>query len=130
MMRRLATVAALAGCVAFAQADYTVESMAQVHDFEVGRFFPESVRESNGEYLFEVTIRYADPDDAPPQGAASRRVSYRARCDSRELSISLITLRNVKGQNVKMITVPPGAEEYFKPKRGSREDDWLYRVCG
>lgn len=113
-----------------AQTDYTVESMAQVRDFEVVRFFPETIRKSQGEHLFEVGIRYADPDDIPPQGVASRKVIYRARCDSKEMSISVVILRNIKGQTVKMITVPPGAEEFFKPQPNSREDDWIYRVCG
>lgn len=118
------------GSPASAQESYTVEDMAKVRDFEIARFFPESVRESQGERLFDVTIRYADPDDIPPQGIASRRVSYRARCDNKELSISVIVLRNIKGQTVKMVTVPPGAEEFVRPAQGSREDDWLYQVCG
>ena len=131
MSRWLSSVALLVcSTLANGQEDYTVQAMAQVRDFEVARFFPDSVRESRGEHLFDVTIRYADPDEAPPQGAASRKVSYRARCDSNTLSVSLIVLRNVKGQTIKMITVPPGAEEYVKPPPGSREDDWLYRVCG
>ena len=74
------------------------------------RFLGESVRESRGEQLFDVVIRYADPDEIPPGGTASRKVSYRARCDSKELSISVIVLRNVKGQTTKAISVPPGAE--------------------
>jgi len=120
---------ALSG-VALAQETYTVESIAQVRDFEAARFFPSSVRESGDERIFEVVIRYADPEDIPPGGTASRKVTYRAKCDSKAMSISLITLRNLRGQATKTITVPPGAEEYFKPVPASREDDWLYRVCG
>lgn len=116
--------------VAFAQDSYTVEGMAQVRENETAHFYPDSVRESGGEMLFNVVIRYANPDDAPPGGTASRVVTYRARCDSKEMSISMLDLRNAKGQKTKMIAVPPGAEEFFKPAAGSREDDWLYRVCG
>ena len=122
--------AALLCSVAWAQQSYTVEGVAKVRDFETVRFLGESVRESRGEQLFDVVIRYADPDEIPPGGTASRKVSYRARCDSKELSISVIVLRNVKGQTTKAISVPPGAEEFFKPEPESREDDWLFRVCG
>jgi hypothetical protein len=113
-----------------AQNSYTVEGAAQVRDNEVARFYPDSVRESGGEMLFDVVVRYAVPEDAPPGGAASRKISYRARCDSKEMTISLVALRNTNGQMIKMMTVPPGAEDYFKPAAGSREEDWLYRVCG
>jgi hypothetical protein len=115
---------------AFAQENYTVEGVAKVRDNEVARFYPDSVRQSGGETMFDIVVRYAVPEDVPPGGAASRKISYRAHCDSKELTISLIALRNVKGQMMKMITVPPGAEEYFKPAAGSREADWLYRACG
>ena len=131
MIRQLCVLAASVVCgVAFAQENYTVEGIAKIRDNEVARFYPDSVRQSGGEMLFDVVVRYAVPEDVPPGGVASRKIAYRARCDSKEMTISLIALRNIKGQMVKMITVPPGAEDYFKPAAGSREDDWLYRVCG
>ena len=131
MIRSLAGIAALAMCTAaLGQETYTVEGMATVRDNETARFFPNSVRESGGQRLFEVVIRNADPEDIPPGGTASRKITYRAKCDSKEMSISVIALRNVKGHTTKAIAVPPGAEEYFKPERASREDDWLYHVCG
>ncbi len=116
--------------IALAQDSYTVEGVAKVRDNETARFLPESVREWRGEMLFDVVVRYADPADVPVGGIASRAVTYRARCGSKEMSISVIELRDVKGKTTKMITVPPGAEEYYKPATGSLEDDWLYRICG
>ena len=131
MIRSLAGIAALAMCTAaLGQETYTVEGMATVRDNETARFFPNSVRESGGQRLFEVVIRNADPEDIPPGGTASRKITYRAKCDSKEMSISVIALRNVKGQTTKAIAVPPGAEDYFRPAPATREDDWLYRVCG
>lgn len=131
MFRFLIAFAALAASsAAVAQENYTVEGIAKVGENEVARFYPNSVRETGGLRVFDVVIRYAVPEDVPPGGTASRKVTYRAKCDSNELSISVITLRNVKGQTTKAIAVPPGAEEYFRPERASREDDWLYRVCG
>ncbi len=131
MFRFLIGFAALAMCnAALAQESYTVEEIARVGENEVARFYPNSVRDTGEIQIFEVVIRYAVPEDAPPGGTASRKVTYRARCDTKELSISVITLRNIKGQTIKTIAVPPGAEEFFIPERASREDDWLYRVCG
>ena len=131
MFRFLSVCAALAMCnAAMAQESYTVEGIARVGENEVARFYPNSVRETGELQVFDVVIRYAVPEDAPPGGPASRKVTYRAKCDSKELSISVITLRNVRGQTIKVIAVPPGAEEYFKPEHASREDDWLYRLCG
>ncbi len=131
MFRFLIGFAALTIChFALAQESYTVEGFARVGENEVARLYPNSVRETGGLRVFDVVIRYAVPEDAPAGGTASRKVTYRANCDSNELSISVIALRNVKGQTTKAIAVPPGAEEYFKPERASREDDWLYRVCG
>jgi hypothetical protein len=46
------------------------------------------------------------------------------------MSIAVIELRDKTGRVGKIITVPPGAEEYYKPASGSMEDDWLYRACG
>ncbi len=118
------------GAIAHAQGSYTVEEVAEVRDFEIVRFISSSVRESRGERIFEVLIRYADPDEAPPGGAASRKVSYRARCEAGEMAISVIVLRNINAQMLKVITVPPGGEEFTRPDSSSRESDWFYRVCG
>ena len=115
---------------AHAQRSYTVEEVAQVRDFEMVRFVPSSVKEVNGLQMFNVLIRYVDPDEVPPGGIASRKVSYRANCEADELAISVIILRNINAQTLKVITVPPGGEEFFSPDPSSREGDWLYRVCG
>ena len=113
-----------------AQESYTVEEIATVRDFEIVRFLPASVREFNGEHIFDVLIRYVDPDEVPAGGAASRIVSYRARCEAGTMAISVIILRNIRAQMLKAITVPPGGEEFFRPDPSSSESDWLYRVCG
>jgi hypothetical protein len=39
-------------------------------------------------------------------------------------------VRNIEGKSLKMIMVPPGAEEFRKPQAGSPEDDWLWQACG
>jgi hypothetical protein len=132
MFRFLIGFTVMAMCnAALAGENYTVEAIARVGENEVARFYSDSVRETTGGLqVFDVVIRYAVPEDAPPGGTASRKVTYRAKCDSNELSISVIALRNARGQTTKAIAVPPGAEEYFKPERASREDDWLFRVCG
>ena len=126
----VAILMAAMGASAHAQANYTVEEIAEVREFEIVRFISSSVRESRGERIFEVLIRYADPDEAPPGGAASRKVRYRARCEAGEMAISAIVLRNINAQMLKVITVPPGGEEFARPDRSSRKSDWLYRVCG
>ena len=133
MIRLLVGIAALAMCnVALAQdqGSYTVEGVAQVRDDETAKFSKGSVREFRGKLMFDVFVRYTNPDDTPVQGFASRTVTYEARCESKELSIAVIDLRDKQGRSLKIITVPPGAEEYYKPASGSREDDWLYRACG
>lgn len=121
---------AMMNTTAFAQGSYTVEQMVEVRDFETVRFVQSSVRESRGVRMFNVLIRYADPDEAPPGGAASRKVSYRTRCENGEMAISVIIFRSINAQTLKVITVPPGGEEFFRPDPSSRESDWLYRVCG
>jgi hypothetical protein len=115
--------------VSFAQT-YSMESFSQVNENEISRFYVESVRDSNGERLFDVIIRVMDPEAVRPQSMVSRKVSFRARCDSKELTVSLVDIRNIKGQTIKMITVPPGGEEYHKPELGTKEDDWLWKACG
>jgi hypothetical protein len=131
MIRLLLGLAALAlPAAALAQEGYTVENVAKVRENETARYYPSTLREAGGFLIFDVVVRYADPDDAPPGGAASRKITYRANCDSREMSVSVITLRNSRGQTIKAITVPPGAEDFYKPERHSREDDWMFRVCG
>jgi hypothetical protein len=116
--------------VALAQDSYTVEGVAAIRDNETAKFSRGSVREFRGKLMFDVVIRYTDPEDIPVQGFASRTVTYSVRCESNELSIAVIDLRDKRGRSMKIITVPPGAEEYFTPDSGSREDDWLYRACG
>ncbi len=131
MIRLLAGVVALAmSGGALAQDSYTVEGVAQVRDNETARFSSSSVREYRGKLYFDVVITYTDTADIPVGGFASRKVSYTARCDSKEMSIAVIELRDSRGRAMKIITVPPGAEEYFTPVAASREDDWLYKVCG
>ena len=131
MIRLLVGIAALvmAGA-ALAQDSYTVEGVAAVRDNETAKFLKDSVRTYRGRMVFDVAIRYTNPDDIPVQGFATRTVSYFVRCDSKELSIAVINLRNKQGRSVKIITVPPGAEDFFTPEAGSREDEWLYRACG
>ena len=126
----VAILFAATNVTAYAQRSYTVEEMAAVRDFEVARFIASSVRETGGVRMFDVLIRYADPDEVPAGGVASRKLSYRARCESGEMAISVILLRNLNGQTLKVITVPPGGEEFFRPDASARESDWLYRVCG
>jgi hypothetical protein len=123
-------LSALMGTVVYAQGSYTVEEVAQVRDFEMVRFVTSSVTESNGVHMFNVLIRYVDPDEVPAGGVASRKVRYRVRCESDDMAISVIILRNINAQTLKVITVPPGGEEFFRPDSSSRESDWLYRVCG
>ncbi len=132
MTRQLLVAILLAAMsmTAHAQGSYTVEEFAEVRDFEIARFIPSSLREFNGERIFDVLIRYADPDEAPAGGAASRKVSYRARCEAGEMAISVIIVRNITAQMLKVITVPPGGEEFFRPDPSSSESDWMYRVCG
>ncbi len=131
MIKVLVGIVALAmSGVALAQGSDTVEGVAEVRDNETAKFSQGSVREFRGKLYFDIVIRYTNPDDIPPGGVASRTVSYTARCDSKEISIAVIELRDVRGRTAKIITVPPGAEEYFTPDSGSREDDWLYRACG
>ncbi len=131
MIRLLVGIAALAMCsIALGQDSYTVEGVAQVGDNEMAKFSPGSVREFRGKLMFDVVIQYADPKDAPVGGFASRSVTYNARCKSKDMAIAVIDLRDARGRSSKIITVPPGAEEFFKPASGSREGDWLYRVCG
>ena len=126
----VAILLAATGTTALAQDSYPIEDLARVRDFALVRFLPSSVREFNGERIFDVLIRYADPDGAPPGRAASRKVSYRARCEAGEMAISVIILRNIRAQMLKAITVPPGGEEFFRPGPSSSESDWLYRACG
>jgi hypothetical protein len=121
---------AVLNTTAYAQGSYTVEEIAEVRDFEIVRFIPSSVIETGGVHMFNVLIRYADPDEAPVGGAASRKVRYRTRCEDGEMAISIIIIRNINAQTLKVITVPPGGEEFFRPDPSSRESDWLYRVCG
>jgi hypothetical protein len=121
---------AVMNTTAYAQGSYTVEEIAEVRDFEIVRFIPSSVRERGGVRMFNVLIRYADPDEAPAGGAASRKVSYRTRCEDGEMAISIIIIRSINAYTLKVITVPPGGEEFFSPDPSSRESDWLYRVCG
>lgn len=117
--------------VVFAQqGSYTVEGVAAVRDNETAKFSEKSMREFRGKLYFDVVIRYTNPDDIPPGGVATRTISYTARCDSKEMSIAIIELRDVRGRTAKIITVPPGAEEYYKPASGSAEEDWLFRACG
>lgn len=123
-------VLAVLNTTAYAQGSYTVEEIVEVRDFEIVRFIPSSVKESGGVRMFNVLIRYADPDEAPAGGAASRKVRYRTRCEDGEMAISVIIIRNINAQTLKVITVPPGGEEFFRPDPSSRESDWLYRVCG
>ncbi|NIO41110.1 MAG: hypothetical protein GTO41_13600 [Burkholderiales bacterium] len=130
MIRLLAGAIALSFCSgAVAQDSYTVDSVAQLRDNESARFSSSSLREFRGQLMFDVLIRYVDPADIPPGGIASRTITYSARCASSEMSIAVIELRDSRGQTKKIITVPPGAEEYFKPSPGSREDEWLHRAC-
>ena len=121
---------AVMNTTANAQGSYTVEEMAEVRDFEIVRFIPSSVRDTGGVRMFNVLIRYADPDEAPQGGAASRKVSYRTRCEAGEMAISVIIISSINAQTLKVITVPPGGEEFFRPDPSSRESDWLHRVCG
>ena len=110
--------------------DYAVDSIAEVAEGEVAKFYPNSVRDKYGEKYFEVMIRKVDIQSVAPQALFSRRITYRARCEAKELAPYVIDLRNLDGKSLKMIMVPPGAEEFRKPAMGSREDDWLWQVCG
>lgn len=110
--------------------EYTVEEIVKVHEGEIVRFYPNSVRDKFGEKYFEVMIRAVDAESISPQGIFSRRVTFRARCESKELAAYVIDIRNVEGKSLKMIMVPPGAEEFKKPILGSRQDDWLWQACG
>lgn len=131
MIRLLVGIVALAiTSVSFAQGSYTVEAVAEVRDNERARFYPESVREFRGKMYFDVVVGYRDSADIPAGGFASRKISYAARCDSKDISIAVIELRDNRGRTVKIITVPPGAEEFYKPAAGSVEGDGLYRTCG
>ena len=133
MMKALfaAALTALMSASAYAQS-YTVEEVAAVRDIERADFIPKSVRLFQGKQTFDVVIRYADPAQAPAGGAASRVVSYWARCGNGDdqLAIARIVIRDYRGRMMKAISVPPGAEEFVKPDASSREGDWLYRVCG
>ena len=91
---------AMMSTAAFAQGSYTVEEMVEVRDFETVRFVQSSVRESGGGRMFNVLIRYADPDEVPAGGVASRKVSYRTRCENGEMAISVIIMRNVNAHPV------------------------------
>ncbi len=110
--------------------EYSVDTIAEVREGEIAKFYPNSVRDKFGERYFEVMIRLVDLEAVAPQALFSRRITYRARCDDKELAPYVIDLRNVEGKSLKMIMVPPGAEEFKKPVMGSREDDWLWQVCG
>ena len=124
-------VAVVMSASAYAQ-NYTVEEVAAVRDIERAEFIPKSVRMFQGKQTFDVVIGYTDPAQAPAGGAASRVVSYWARCGNGDdqLAIARIVIRDYRGRMMKAITVPPGAEEFVKPGASSREGDWLYRVCG
>jgi hypothetical protein len=126
----VAILFAAVNMTAYAQGSYTVATLAEVRDFEIVRFIPSSVKENGGVRMFNILIRYADPDEVPAGGIASRKVRYRVRCEGGELAISVIIVRNINAQTLKVVTVPPGGEEYFRPDPSSRESDWLYRVCG
>ena len=131
MIRLLVGIVALAiTSVCFAQSSYTVEGVAQIRDNERAQFSPKSVREFRGKMYFDILVGYRDPADIPVGGFASRKISYAARCDSKDVSIAVIELRDNFGRTVKIITVPPGAEEFYKPAAGSAEGDALYRTCG
>lgn len=110
--------------------EYSVDTIAEVREGEVARYYPNSVRDKFDERLFEVMIRTVDTESVAPQALFSRRITYRVRCDIKELAPYVIDLRNFEGKSLKMIMIPPGAEDFHKPALGSREDDWLWQACG
>ena len=110
--------------------EYDIDNIASAGENEIAKFYPKSVRDKYGERYFEVMIRSIDPELVATQGMFSRRVTFRARCDTKELAAYVIDVRNIEGKSLKMIMVPPGAEEFHKPVAGSPEDDWLWQACG
>lgn len=109
--------------------EYAVDTIAVVREGEIAKFYPQSVRDKFGERHFEVMIRLVDTESVAPQALFSRRITYRARCDVKELAPYVIDLRNFEGKSLKMIMIPPGAEDFHKPPLGSQEDDWLWQAC-
>jgi hypothetical protein len=130
MMRCLLWVFGTLLCSTPYALEYSVDTIAEVREGEVAKFYPRSVRDKFGERYFEVMIRTADTESVAPQALFSRRITYRARCDVKELAPYVIDLRNFEGKSLKMIMIPPGAEDFHKPLLGSREDDWLWQACG
>jgi hypothetical protein len=130
MKRCLVWIVGFFFCSTAYAVEYSVDSIAEIREGEIAKFYPNSVRDKFGERYFEVMIRLVDVEAVAPQALFSRRITYRARCDDKELAPYVIDLRNVEGKSLKMIMVPPGAEEFKKPVMGSREDDWLWQVCG
>lgn len=122
-------LAALAVGSAAAQDDYSVQALATISDAHHAFFNPDSVREVGDTTHFEVRVTWMDPEKRPPGAPATRYVRYLANCGEGTVAVAGVVLQDEVGRMLKNVMVPPGGWEYAKPASGSRESDWMKRVC-
>lgn len=114
---------------AYAQDDYTLESLAAVSEQNTARLDPNSIRQEAGISRFDVQVAWKDLERKPPDAPAVRHVRYLANCSQRLLALAGVSVHDESGRLLKNAIVPPGAWEYEQPKEGTREAQWLQQVC-
>ena len=114
---------------AYAQDDYTLESLAAVSQEHNVRLDPSSIRQEAGQSRFDVQVTWKDLERKPPEAPPIRYVRYLAKCSEGELALAGVSVHDESGRLLKNAIVPPGAWEYAKPEGGTLEAQWLQQVC-
>ncbi len=124
-----AVIAGLLAGAAVAQDTNTAESLSQVRDFELASLDTLSI-ESRGDLTrFDVSVKWRDPEQRPPNAPASRVIRYVAKCGEKTLGLVAVAAIDQNGKMLKSYVIPPGGTDFVLANEGSREAQWLGQAC-
>lgn len=116
--------------VAVAEDANTVEALSEIGDSEVASMERQSIQSRGRDTAFEVSVKWRDPGQRPPDAPAGRVIRYVANCSEKTIVVAAVTTMDQNGRIRKRYLVPPGGADFLPAKEGSAEQRWMKDACG
>ena len=106
-----------------------VESYRIVQPNEEVKLDLKSIISRGDKIRYEIIIDSRKIKGRSPKAAAFRIVAFASDCEKSEIVLTSVSLFDNQGRRIKTMIVPPGGSDYYEPKEGTDDYNFMQKAC-